>query len=232
MSVLPNAKTPIDRCEHKSLHTRTMLAKFQDVPALNGLAAKLETATKLLLATQDAYDAKVKALIVLRVEVKFTDLLADRAIRIALKRAEIEDGKAGGKIVSMLFPSGSTPIIKPVGGTQVQEMRALEGRYAEVGGIYPAAADEGQKIEALRVRYEQALDARRMGMEAAAQARAARNLAKEEFLDVFAEIANRIKAAFPRDKATQDLFFLKDKVAADDGDADDEASGSDTDGEP
>ncbi|MDC3960077.1 hypothetical protein [Polyangium jinanense] len=228
MSVLPNAKTPIDKCEHKSLHTRTMLTKFQDVPALDGLAAKLEAATSLLLATQDAYNARVKALIVVRVEVKFTDLLADRAVRLSLKRAEIEDGKPGGKIVSMLFPSGSTPIIKPVGSTQVQEMRALEGRYAEVGGMYPAAVDEAQKITTLRIRYEQALDARRMGMESAAQARAARNLAKEEFLDVFAEVANRIKAAFPRDKATQDLFFLKDKVAADDGDTDDADSGDDT----
>ncbi len=228
MSVLPNAKTPIDRCEHKSLHTRTMLDKFKDVPALNGLAAKLGEATNLLLVRHNAYNEKVKALIVLRVEVKFTDMLSDQVVRLALKRAEIEDGKAGGKITTLLFPNGSTPIIKPVGGTQVHEMRRLEGRYAEAEAIYPAAASEREKIQALRVRYEEALEGRRQGMESSAQARAARNLAKEEFLDVFAEVANRIKAAFPRDKKTQDLFFLKDKSASDGDDTDDQETADDT----
>ncbi|MRG94457.1 hypothetical protein [Polyangium spumosum] len=215
MSVLPNAKTPTARCELKSLYTRTMLEKFADVPALNGLAGKLEGATSALLAREGAYQQKIKELIVVRVEVQFTNRLADQVVRLALKRAEIEDGRPGGRIVTVLFPNGSTPIIKPVGGRQVKEMRALEGRYTESAAIYPAGSDELDKITAARVRYEQALEARRLGMEAAAQARSARNLAKEEFLDVFAEVANRIKAAFPRDKKTQDLFFLKDKT--DDG---------------
>ena len=111
-------------------------------------------------------------------------------------------------------------------------MRALEGRYKEAESFFPAAIDERQKIEALRVRYETALDERNKGMEAAAQARAARDLAKEEFLDVFTEVANRIKAAFPRDKKTTDLFFSRDKTAggADDGGEDegDEEAGGET----
>ncbi|MDI3287127.1 hypothetical protein [Polyangium sp. 15x6] len=229
MSVLPNAKTPITRCELKSLYTRTMLGKFSDVAALNGLAAKLEDATNALLAREQAYNQQIKELIVIRVEVKFTDRLADQVVRLALKRAEIEDGRPGGRIVSTLFPGGSTPIIKPVGGTQIKEMRALEGRYTEIAAIYPAGSAELDKITAHRHRYEQALEARKLGMEAAAQARAARNLAKEEFLDVFAEVANRIKAAFPRDKKTQDLFFLKDKTddgldVGDDEEPEDEAA--------
>jgi len=32
-------------------------------------------------------------------------------------------------------------------------------------------------------------------------------LAKEDFLDVYAEIANRIRSLFPRNKPKQDLFF-------------------------
>lgn len=224
MSVLPTSKTPIDRCEEKSLYTRTMLRKFKDVAALDGLADKLEDSTNLLLSRQNAYHEKVRALIVLRVEVKYTDLLSDRGVRVALKRAEIEDGKPGGRVVTVLFPGGTTPIMKPVGGAQVKEMRALEGRYKEVESFFPAAVDERQKIEALRVRYEAALDERNKGMEAAAQARAARDLAKEDFLDVFTEVANRIRAAFPRDKKTTDLFFARDRAVsnADDGSGEDE----------
>jgi len=211
MSVLPNAKTPVDRCEDKSLYTCSMLRKFNDVTALDGLADKLENATDTLLAKQAAYRAKVKALIVLRVNLKFADRFADQTIRLCLKRAEIADGKAGGRVSTTLFPNGSTPIIKPVGDTQIKEMRALEGRYAEAEDIYPAAADDGATIKSAREPYEAALEARVKGLESSAQARAARDLAKEEYLDVFAECVNRIRAAFPRDKQTQDLFFLKDK---------------------
>ena len=229
MSVLPNAKTPITRCELKSLYTQAMLGKFSEVAGLNGLASKLADATNGLLAREQAYEQKVKELILIRVEVKFTDRLADQLVRLSLKRAEIEDGRPGGRIVSVLFPGGSTPIIKPVGGTQIKEMRALEGRYTEIAAIYPAGSADLDKITAVRYRYEQALEARKLGVEATAQARAARNLAKEEFLDVFAEVANRIKAAFPRDKQTQDLFFLKDKTedgleVGDDEEAEDDAA--------
>jgi hypothetical protein len=233
MAVLPTAKTPIERCEHKSLHTRTMLRKFAHVAALNGLADKLEEATNHLLARQTAYHEKVKQLIVVRVEVQYTDLISDQAVRVALKVAEIADGKPGGRLAAALFPGGTTPIIKPVGGTQIREMRALEGRYKEVESLFPAAADERQKLAALRERYEAAMAGRNEGMEATAQARAARNLAKEEFLDVFAEVANRIKAAFPRDKKTQDLFFLRDKAGggAEDGGEVVEEEGEDEGGE-
>src|SRR5262245_47026081 len=143
MSVLPNMKSTTERCEHKSLYSCTMLRKFNDVAALDGLADKLEDATKKLLAKQAAYQGKTRALVTIRVEVKFADRLSDQAIRLSLKRAEIEDGKPGGRIATTLFPNGSTPIIKPVGDTQIKEMRALEGRFAEASALYPAAADEG-----------------------------------------------------------------------------------------
>ncbi|EYF06421.1 hypothetical protein [Chondromyces apiculatus] len=213
MSV-PVMNTTVDRCELKSLHTCTMIHKFDQVPALTGLAASLEAATTNLLARQTAYTAKTKALIKLRVEVRYTDLIADQGVRMSLRMAEIADGKPGGRVAKTLFPNGTTPIIRPIGGTQVKEMRGLEGRYKEVEALFPAAPDERLKIEALRQRYEAALQGRLVGMEECAQARAARNLAKEEFLDVFTEVANRIRAAFPRDKKTQALFFLRDKAVS------------------
>jgi len=223
MSALPTRKTTIDRCEQKSLHTQTMLRKFSAVATLNGLADKLEAATNNLLLRQEDQRGKLKQLIVLRVEVKYVDFISDRAVRLALKRAEIADGEGGGRVTATLFPDGTTPIIKPVGGTQVVEMRALEGRYEEVASIFPDAMVERQKISDHRVLYEDALKARTRGMEIVAQARAGRNLAKEEFLDIFTEVAGRIKAAFPRDRKTQALFFLRDKSATStDGGGDDE----------
>jgi len=63
------------------------------------------------------------------------------------------------------------------------------------------------QIVALRERYEAALTARTEGVGKAADARAARDAVKEDFLDVFAVVAARIKAEFPRDRAMQNLFF-------------------------
>lgn len=84
-----------------------------------------------------------------------------------------------------------------------------------------SAQDKKGNLEASRLQYENALKARKNGVDTEALARASRNLAKEEFLDVYAEVASRIEAAFPRDKKTQDLFFLKDKSTDDDNDDDD-----------
>ncbi|MBK9262649.1 MAG: hypothetical protein IPM54_22945 [Polyangiaceae bacterium] len=224
MAALPTMRTPIERCEEKSLHTQGMLSKFSDVPALVGLETILAKATNGLLAKQLELIAKRKALIVLRIEVAICDRISDQVVRACLKRAQIEDGEAGGRIATTLFPNGSTPIIKPVGSTQVDEMRQLEGRYDNVTSIYPAAIDDKNKVATERSRYETALGARKSGIEQVTQALAARDLAKEEFLDVFAEVAARIQAAFPRDKKTQDLFFLKDKAARDEGD-EEESSG-------
>ncbi len=129
MAVLPTMNTPIARCEEKSLHTQAMLSRFADVPALNGLGTLLATATNTLLARQAELQQKTKTLILLRVEVTWCDRSADQLVRAGIKRAEIADGKPGGRITTTLFPNGSTPIIKPVGTTQVNEMVALAGRY-------------------------------------------------------------------------------------------------------
>ena len=63
-----------------------------------------------------------------------------------------------------------------------------------------------------RKSYEAALSARREALQNASNERTARDLAKEDFLSVYAEIASRVKAEFPRDRKMQDLFF--DEVAA------------------
>lgn len=210
---MPNAKTPIKKCEHLSLHAQTMLKKFSSVAALGGLADKLGEATAALVTAQSAYAAAVTTLVVLRVEVKYADFTADEGVRMAIRVADLADGKAGGRISSHLFPGGVTPIIKPVGDTQIVAMRALETRYDDVASSFPAAADEKQKLVMLRTQYETALTARKAGMETASNLRAARNLAKEDYLDVYNEAASRVRAAFPRDRRMQELFF--DKVRAD-----------------
>ena len=216
MATNPTMRTPIERCEEKSLHTQGVLARFNSVPALQGLASILELATGNLLQKQAELVLKRKALIALRIEVLMCDRDSDQLIRACVKRVQIQDGQPEGRLEKTLYPDGSTPIIKPVGTLQVTEMRKLEGRYAAVVEQWPESAEEHRKLVASREKYEAALTARKAGLDAVGQAVVARDVAKEEFLDVFVEVASRIEAAFPRDKRTQDLFFLGDKEREDD----------------
>jgi hypothetical protein len=95
-------------------------------------------------------------------------------------------------------------------------MRALEGRLEAAMALWPGAGAEKAKITDERTKYEAALTARRTAMEKAADLRAKRDAVKEDFLDVYAASASRVKAEFPRNRATQELFFdrVSDAVVA------------------
>ncbi len=219
---LPNPKTPVVRCQQLGLYAHRMLSKFTQNPALVALADKMLTSQQALADKQTAYLQAVHSIIFARVDVKYADFTADNGVRMAQRAAELADGKVGGSIAGRLYPGGVTPIIKPVGATQVNEMRDLEGRYDAVIALWPEAAAEKQKLVTLRTSYEEALESRRAAKQRASDLRAARNLAKEDFLTVYAEIAARVRAEFPRDRKMQDLFF--DDVSADVDDAGEDTS--------
>jgi hypothetical protein len=145
----PSAKTPVPKCIRSSLFTQRMIARFNN-SNLAALATKLAAANDNLAKAQNAYGDSVTAMIPVRVDVRFADYVADEGVRSAQRAAEVADGKKAGKISSLLFPLGITPIVRPVGETEVNELRDLEGRYDTVVAIWPEAAAEKAKIVALR----------------------------------------------------------------------------------
>ena len=208
----PASKTPPDRCVELAFYSGQMLSKFPQSPVLSQLAVRMNSAGAVLDEVHAKYVTLVKAIIRVRVDVRFADWFADNVIRMAQRAAEIADGKVGGTISTRLYPDGITPIIKPMGATQVTEMRDLESRYDVIAAIWPEAPAEKEKIVAARTMYEVALNARREGLQSASNARTARDLTKEDFLSIYAEIIARVKAEYPRDRKMQDLFF--DEVSA------------------
>jgi hypothetical protein len=218
---VPNAKTPITRCETAAKYAVAALRRY---PALFGtptdataklgaLADSLENGTTALLGSQAAYRAGVIDLIPRRVEVRLVDLKSDDVVRSAQRAAE----EVGPGLASDVFPGGVTPIVKPVGQTEVDAMRALEGRIAAATS-WTAREAVLASVQAARVEYETALTNRKNGMTAAADRRAARDVTKEDFLDVFAAVAAGVKGVFPRDAARQNVFFdeLREPRTADD----------------
>lgn len=225
---LPGRRTPVAQCERLALYTTTMLKMFPKNLTLAALAEKLSGGMTALTASQRAYADQVISLVVPRVHVKFVDYISDQAVRALQNRAELADGRKDGKIASMLFPGGVTPIVQPVGATQVAEMRDLEGRLEPAKSIWADAPKEKEAITGLRQQYETALAGRRAAREKASDLRVARNGVKEDFLDIFSQVASRIGEEFPRDRRAQDLFFDKiERRARSAGAADDEGEEAD-----
>lgn len=214
---LPNGSTPIAKCEDLSLFTTGMLLKFPENAALGALGAKLAAATEAFTTAHAAYQSASKALVSARVAIVHADVMADKGVRLTLRAAELADGQPRGRIAAQLFPSGVTPIVKPIGAMEVAELRDLEGRLAAVASSWPGAAAEQAKLSALRTQYEAALEARRAGLQQVSDLGAKRAAAREDFLDVYAAIAGRVRAEFPRDPAMQEMSF--EKVRADAGGA-------------
>lgn len=219
----PTLKTPVTRCISLGLFSQAMLAKFPGNPVLVGLSATMGAATTALAVAQAEYAQSVLALIPLRVAVKFADHVADKVVRDVERAAVSADGAKGGRLAGAAFPHGVTPIVRPVGQTQCDEMRALEGRLKALEADWPGAAAERAKIEAERIVYEDTLKARKAGMASSADKRAQRDAVREDYLDVYAATAARVKEQFPRQRAQQDLFFEKiaEAPVADDAEDDD-----------
>lgn len=225
----PSTKTSIQRCETASLFAQEALREypllFKSEPdlaaALESLANSLGVGTGALLAAQGTYRAAVVALVPHRVRVKLVDLRSAEVVHSVKRAAE----EAGAEIAEAIFPGGVTPVIKGYGQSEVTALRALEGR---ITAAISWADRETQLARVVEVRklYENALKNRGEAMIDAAAKRAMRNAVKEDFLDVFAEVAAAIRGKFPRDKKRQDVFFdkLRSKKAADEDDADEDDS--------
>jgi hypothetical protein len=207
---LPHRSTSITRCETAARHAQHALQRYgalfgagpETSARLAALATTLSEATDVLVGAQAEYRAAVIALIGARVEVKLVDLEADDVVR-SVKRAADEAGK---DVAAMVFEGGITPIVRPVGQTEVKTLRALEGRIA-AATRWPDKAAQAARVEAVRTAYEAALEARALGMRQAADKRAVRDAIPEDYLDTFVRVAAGVKDLFPRDRARQDVFF-------------------------
>jgi hypothetical protein len=203
----PTIKTPVPKCVNLARFAETMFSKFAQNQTLASLASTLATARQSLSAAQHAYIEAVSEIVHARAEVRWADYAADKAVRSTLRKAEDADGHKNGKIVSAVFPDGMTPIIKSVGSTQIKAMQELENRLEAIAGHWDAALDERATLTKLRKEYEAALELRRAAGQKASNKKALRDAAREDFLDVYAEVAARVKAEFPRNRQMQDLFF-------------------------
>lgn len=203
----PTMNTPVSKCGDLAAYSTRMLGKFTNLPVLLALAAEMEAAAHELAEAQAVYEQAVRAILPTRVDVKYENHVSDRRIRLTQQKAEMADGKRGGRIAGAVFPDGSAPVTRLVGASQVKAMSDLEGRLDAAKALWPEAAGEMEAIQVHRERYDNALTGRENAGQHARNMRALRNAAKDKFIHKYVEIMSRVEAEFPRDRAMQDLFF-------------------------
>lgn len=206
--IRPNQKTPVARCQELGLYTEHMLGKFPDNPRLAALAVRMRAGNGALETADLAYRTELRALMRLRIDANFENYVSDRRVRRTRKAVEMDDGRRSGRIAAQVLSGGSLDFSRIQGARQIEEMRSLETRLVAAQDIWPEALNEMADIAQHRMRYGTAVAARDEGLRRVKDLRLQRNAAKERFLHLYAEIVSLVEAEFPRDRATQELFFL------------------------
>jgi len=204
---IPTSKTPVAKCLALATYTCQMMRQFPNNSELAMLSAKLADARNALEKAEENHAAAEANILPARVGVMYADYASDEGIKQAKRVAEMADGVSMGPLAMHLFPEGTNALVRLLGLTQVKEMRDLEGRYDGLLSRWTDAQSEKDKISLLRGQYESAITARTNAAQALSDARSLRDLVKEDFLDVYAEVANRVRALFPRNRKKQELFF-------------------------
>jgi hypothetical protein len=160
----------------------------------------------------DAYLARRtarKALIEARAELRFGDYFADQTIRASARAAEIADGGRRGAIFEAIFPDGLTPVVAPKGAKQIAPTQALVDRLTHSGlaGIDAYRSEWLPKLTTSLAELQGASDGVTTANEAYLAAfQKELNLRREHHAAVD-QLMGHVRAAFPRDKAKQDLVF-------------------------
>lgn len=222
-------RTPVSKCREVAEHAVHMLGKFPENPRLTEMSLRLGEGMQSFESADLALQAAERAAMLTRIDAHYENYMSDTCMRHVKKQVEAQDAHRGGRVASLIYTSGTPDFARLQGWPQVEEMRRFEIRLVAAQDVWPGAAVEAAKVITHRVRYENALTARDESSRRIEEARTARNTAKERFVHLYSEIVSLVRAEFPRDRRTQELFFLsagprrgkRDEVGDDPNDGDD-----------
>lgn len=195
-------------------------------PETAAYAAALETVNNELDAAHMKRIQARKPSLEKRAVFRFAHHETDQAIRMCHRAAEIADGgRKNGPIAEFLFPEGLGPVIAPFGVRQIPPTEKLiaDMKRCNLAGSEAFCAEWTPKVEAALNKLKVAAD----------EHAAARNVHLDAFQDEVAlrgehfqavdKLAGLVRAAFPNDRARQDLIFpVVDDSAADNTSDEDE----------
>lgn len=184
------------------------LAALAETPAETGALIEVFRPSHDALATAAAARAAAERMMILpRVALRFSERRLETAIRRVSNVAESIDGKEGGKVWRALFPNGLNAETRPRSAAQRAAADALMNRLTTQTLTEPLRSEH---VPLLRVAIDDLaakLAARKDAADALGLAFAQELAAREDFVRAYDASAGAIRAQFPRDRETQDLYF-------------------------
>ncbi|MDI1447418.1 hypothetical protein [Polyangium sp. 6x1] len=186
-----------------------LAAGLSSFPEMAAAAADIQTVNDALAAQHDKRRVLHVSVVRTRAALRFGEYSVERIIRLALRAAEMEDGGRRGRICASVFPKGSKPVLAPVGKRQVKPLRELVERLenSKASGIEAYRGAWLPKLKAALVSFEAAVAVHLAALSAHDEAFKLEVALREAHHDTVDRIMGQVRAAFPRDRVTQDVIF-------------------------
>jgi len=175
-----------------------------------------------------------KPLLEKRAAFRFAHYDTDQIIRMIHRAAEIADGgRKNGPIVTFLFPEGLGPVVAPYGMRQIPptEKLIVDMQRCKLPGSDAFCAEWLPKLQASLTKLKATAEAYKVAHKAHADAFQDEVALRAEHYQAVDKVMGLVRAAFPNDRARQDLIF----PVMDDGgegveNGDEESGGSENEG--
>ena len=151
-----------------------------------------------------------------RAKIRFASYVMVQTIRSAARAAEIADGGRRGAIFGALFPKGLTRALPGGGAPQKTAADALLDRLtkSKVAGVDPFRAEWLPKLTDKRGELGQALDALEAALAARKDLLSTETALRDQHRVEVERIIGQVRAAFPEDRAKQDVIFPEEEEPA------------------
>lgn len=195
------------------------------IPETSAFAAPVLTAKDLLRGSIDKRRAAELAMIPVRVQLSFAEYDWDQAVRRTAGVAELQGGGTKTPAYREIVPQGIGPVIAPSGESQRETAAAFIAhlKACKAPGVETVRAECMPRLQQAYDALAAALDARKEGEAELALARTEEQAARRDFQRTIDKTISLVRAAFPEDRAKQDLAFPsapRGRAAEDEGDED------------
>ena len=180
------------------------------------LAPTFEQLNEQLDGTLTSREASQRPVLKARAKVRFASYVMAQTIRSAARAAEIADGGRRGAIFKALFPKGLKGALPGGGAPQKTAADALLDRLtkSKVAGVDPFRTEWLPKLTEKRGELGQALDALDAAQAARKDILSTESALRDQHRVEVERIIGQVRAAFPEDRAKQDVIFPEEEEPA------------------
>ncbi|MBI4615190.1 MAG: hypothetical protein HY720_16365 [Planctomycetes bacterium] len=188
------------------LDSATALTQFEETA---GLAAAIRSITEAMIAALASRRALWIPLLVARAILRIADFVADRTIRAFAYAVQTAEGGRRGPLFDSIFPDGLQEVVAPAGARQLPQTVSLLERLKNsvARGAEEVRVEWLPKLESVVARLQGAVADNERASTAFHEAYANERKVREEHAFAVDRLAGQVRAAFPRDRALQDIVF-------------------------